>query len=247
MKLIAPCLVLAALAFPATASAGTACKPTPAHPEPVVLVHGTFGDSSNWALDRVQLAAAGYCTFAIDYGNRGTGEISASARQLATFVDGVLARTGASKVHIVGHSQGGMMPRYYVKNLGGADKDDDLIGLAPSNHGTTLPLAGASDPRLCAACRQQAAGSDFITALNAGDETPGAVDYTVVETKYDEVVTPYTSAFLDSATNVLLQDKCPHDRSEHLSIVTDQAAVQWIENALGRTGPADPAFTPSCV
>src|SRR4051795_8782027 len=107
MKLLAPCAVLAALAFPATASAATSCKPTPAHPEPVVLVHGTFGDSSNWALDAAQLQAAGYCTFALDYGNRATGEIAASAQELSGFVDGVLVRTGASKVDIVGHSQGG--------------------------------------------------------------------------------------------------------------------------------------------
>ena len=41
---------------------------------------------------------------------------------------------------MVGHSQGGMMPRYYIKFLGGADKVDDLVGLAPSNHGTSNPL-----------------------------------------------------------------------------------------------------------
>jgi triacylglycerol lipase len=236
MKLAVTLLALALL-YPAAAQAR----------EPVVLVHGTFGDSTNWGYVRPQLEAQGYRTFALDYGRRGTGDIPTSARQLADFVDGVLAETGASKVDIVGHSQGGMMPRYFIKHLGGASKVDDLIGLAPSNHGTTQPLAGASDERLCAACRQQAAGSAFITELNAGDETPGAVDYTVVETAYDEVVTPYTSAFLDSATNVRLQDKCPHDVSEHLSIVTDQAAVQWIENALGRPGPADPGFSPKCL
>ena len=38
-----------------------------------------------------------------------------------------------------GHSQGGMMPRYYLKFLGGASKVDDLVGLAPSNHGTDNP------------------------------------------------------------------------------------------------------------
>ncbi len=50
----------------------------------------------------------------------------------------MLAATGAKKVDLVGHSQGGMMPRYYIKNLGGASKVDTLVGLAPSNHGTTL-------------------------------------------------------------------------------------------------------------
>jgi len=237
MKLAPVLATLAVLLLPAAAQAR----------EPVVLVHGTFGDSSNWGYIRPQLEAAGYRTFAIDYGNRATGDIATSARQLRDFVNRVLAVTGASKVDIVGHSQGGMMPRYYIKNLGGASKVDDLVGLAPSNHGTTNPGAFLADPRLCAACRQQAAGSAFLTALNSGDETPGDVDYTVVETRYDEVVTPYTSAFLAGATNVLLQNKCPHDVSEHLSIMVDQAAVQWIKNALGRVGPADPGFTPSCL
>ena len=245
MKLVvAAFAVLALLVVPAGAQAA------PCRGEPVVLVHGTFGDSTNWGYVRPQLEGLGYCTFAIDYGNRGTGDIPTSAKQLAAFVDAVLAQTGAQKVDIVGHSQGGMMPRYFIKNLGGADKVDDLIGLAPSNHGTTTPLAGASDERLCAACRQQAAGSDFLTALNAGDESPGAVSYTQVETRYDEVVTPYTSAFLAAdanVTNVLLQDACPHDASEHVGIVTDQVAVQWIEDALARTGPADPSWRPRCV
>ena len=49
----------------------------------------------------------------------------------------MLAGTGASKVDIVGWSQGGMMPRYYINNLGGASKVNMLVGFAPSNFGTT--------------------------------------------------------------------------------------------------------------
>ena len=56
---------------------------------------------------------------------------SDSAAQLEAFVDRVLAATGAAKVSMVGHSQGGMMPRYYIQFLGGAGKVDDLVGLAP--------------------------------------------------------------------------------------------------------------------
>jgi triacylglycerol lipase len=240
MKLAPVLALLAALLLPAAAQAR----------EPVVLVHGTFGDSSNWGYIRPQLEAAGYRTFAIDYGNRGTGDIATSARQLRDFVDHVLAVTGASKVDIVGHSQGGMMPRYYVKNLGGDSKVDDLIGLAPSNHGTSNPgallLNGVG---VCYSCGQQATGSAFLTNLNAGDETPGDVSYTVVETRYDEVVLPYTSAFLSGAntTNVRLQDRCPLDVSEHLSIIYDRVALRWIENALARKGPADPGYRPSCL
>jgi hypothetical protein len=31
-----------------------------------------------------------------------------------------------------------------------------------------------------------------------------------------------------------------------LSIPLDPVALQWVENALGRNGPANPAFRPRC-
>ena len=258
--------VLAILVGSASASAATppppganvACRPTAAHPEPVILVHGTAESMfDNWQAMSPALKAAGYCVYAFNYGSYdgsgslgvyGIGPIEGSARELAAEVRTVLAQTGATKVDLVGHSQGGMMPRYYLKNID-SSQVDDLVGLSPSNHGTTnrfaTPLGGP-----CPACAQQAAGSSFITQLNAGDETPGAVDYTNVVTRNDEVVTPYTSGFLaadgNAVTNITLQDKCPSDTSEHLRTPYDVAAIQIALNALGRTGPADPAFQPAC-
>lgn len=233
------------------------CKPSAAHPDPVVLVHGTFGPPfANWAAMAPALKADGYCVFALEYGIHmlgipGTGDIPASAGQLKTFVDGVLAATGAQKVDLVGHSQGGMMPRYYIRYLGGASKVNDLVALAPSNHGTKLPLTPVAGAAGCVACDQQFWGSDFLAHLNAGHETEPGVDYTVIETTYDEVVTPYTSAFLsgDSAhvTNVTVQDTCPGRPDEHLLIAFDPASVGWVENALGRSGPGDPGYAPSCT
>ena len=252
LALVLACAAPAAAQSPGISPPGAndwSCHPTAAHPYPVVLVHGTFGDMTvSWNLISPKLKRDGYCVFALDYGHRGTDPIEGSAAQLRDFVNRVLAATGARKVSMVGHSQGGMMPRYYLKFLGGAAKVDDLIGLAPSNHGTTNPGALLLDgATLCDSCGQQAAGSAFITRLNAGDETPGNVSYTAVETRYDEVVIPYTSAFLSGATNVLLQDRCPLDVAEHLSIIYDAVALRWVRNALGRPGPADPGFRPSCI
>ncbi len=230
------------------------CKPTKAHLFPVVLVHGTFGDMTvSWNELSPELKAQGYCVFALDYGERATNNIRRSAAQLRDFVHRVLRATGARKVSLVGHSQGGMMPRYYIRFLGGRDEVSDLVGLSPSNHGTTNPLAaGASQYGDCRACKQQIAGSHFIRQLNAGGaETFAGIDYTVIETRYDEVVTPFRSEFLDGprsrVTNVLLQDRCPNDTTDHVGIIYDPVALQWVENALGRNGPADPKFHPVCL
>ncbi len=122
------------------------CKPSAAHPYPVVLVNGTFANmDDNWQAASPILANHGYCVFAFNYGGtsatspiQGTGDIAASAATLSSFVNQVLADTGASKVDLVGHSQGGMMPRYYINFLGGASKVSTFVALAPSNYGTTL-------------------------------------------------------------------------------------------------------------
>jgi triacylglycerol lipase len=230
------------------------CRPPARHPYPVVVVHGTFGDMTftTPAIAPV-LQRLGYCVFALDYGRRATLPIEQSAAELGRFVDRVLAATGARRVSLVGHSQGGMMPRYWIKFLGGAAKADDLIGFSPSNHGTATDGADwAARYFDCPACAQQQAGSAFMQTLNAGDETPAPVSYTVIETRYDEVVTPYASEFLPPTsdgrvTNVLLQDRCPADLSEHSGIIFDPVALEWMLDALGRRGPADPAFRPDCT
>jgi triacylglycerol esterase/lipase EstA (alpha/beta hydrolase family) len=257
----------ATFALPTVSPPGSndfSCRPSAAHPYPVVLVHGTFENmDDNWQAASPLLANNGYCVFALNYGGtspaadvQGTGDIAASAGQLAAFVDKVLAATGAAKVDIVGHSQGGMMPRYYLKFLGGAPKVNTLVGLSPSNHGTTidglttltqtLGLAGAFNVALgstCQSCVQQEVGSPFMTELNSGGDTVPGISYTVIETRYDEVVTPYTSAFLTGpdVTNITVQNQCPLDLTDHLEISYDPVALTDVLNALD---PAHPVQVP---
>jgi triacylglycerol lipase len=216
----------------------------------VLLLPGTFGITALGLLGP-QLAQLGYCVHTVNYGNNETGDVAAAAHQLARYVDRLLARTGAKRVSIVGHSEGGIMARYYVKFLGGAQKVEDLVALAPSNHGTLNPATLGGALTGCVACAEQQSGSPFVQRLNAGDETPPPVNYTVIETMYDAVVIPYTSAFLSGpstrVTNVILQKRCPTDVVGHIGISSDAVALQWVENALARgNGPADSNFVPYC-
>ena len=139
------------------------------------------------------------------------------------------------------------MPRYYIKFLGGARYVDDLVGIAPSNHGTAATGPGGSNPlsdlvgQLCRACLQQSAGSDFLTHLNAGDETPGKVSYTQITTKYDEVVMPHTSGYLrpgPRTTNVTIQGLCRRDLAEHVFVPMSKTTIAVTLDALIRRGPA---------
>jgi pimeloyl-ACP methyl ester carboxylesterase len=228
-----------------------ACKPAANHPYPVILVHGTFADMTvSWNTIAPALEARGYCVWALDYGNRGTGDIDKSADQLVAFIDMVRAKTGAAKVSMIGHSQGGMLARYVAVRRNRLSVVDDIIGMAPSSHGTTNPVAGPAGVFGCTACAQQQAGSAFMRKVNQPPpEAPGPAWYTTLTTTHDEVVTPYQSQALagDHATNVILQDKCPADPFEHVTIVGDPVALQWAINALDSPGAANPSFQPDCT
>lgn len=229
------------------------CRPSAQHPSPVVLVHGLGATASeNFGFLAPSIHAAGYCVFALNYGDVfGIAPMEDSAQQLATFVDGVLAATGAAKVDIVGHSEGGLMPRYYLRFLGGAAHVDDMVGIAAPNHGTSLIFADIPLGIVCGSCNEFATGSAFLTNLNAGSEVVPGVSFTQLVTRFDEAVIPFTSGFLNGpaaqVTNVTLQDACPNDVSDHLALATDPVVLQWTLDALGHPGPANPAFQPTCA
>ena len=124
------------------------CRPSAAHPEPVVLVHGLLGNkNTNWQTYAPLLANNGYCVYRADLRRQpgdadgpdqfgGLTAVETSAGQLKAFVAKVLAATHAKKVDILGHSEGTVMPDYYAKFLGGARFIDRYVSLAPLWHGT---------------------------------------------------------------------------------------------------------------
>jgi triacylglycerol esterase/lipase EstA (alpha/beta hydrolase family) len=243
------------------------CEPSAAHPDPVVLVHATGVNlGTNWVALAPMLANEGYCVYGFNYGMTwlsagrvgGLGDIRDSAATLRSFVDRVLRATGAAKVDLVGHSQGGMMPHHYIENLGGAAKVRTFVGISPSNHGTTLSgivslgaalnllgfanaiLWGVGVPGLA----QQMTTSSFQRQLfGNGDTVPGP-RYVVIQTRHDLVVTPYTNAFLQGGDNILVQDQCPNDNVGHVGMFADGPVLQ---NILNELGPNLPNFRANCT
>ncbi|MEU0505163.1 alpha/beta fold hydrolase [Nocardia sp. NPDC005998] len=237
------------------------CQPSAEHPNPVVLAHGTGGGAqTNWGLYAPLLANEGYCVFSLTYGAHdlpwpisavgGMLPIGQSAAQFGAFVDRVLAATGAAKVDVVGHSQGTVMPNYYAKRLGGADKIDKYVSLAPawlgSNAGGSADIAAFADRlgagpffratvgSLCQACIELLRDSAFLTDLNSGGVYVPGITYTNIMTSLDEVVVPYTGGFVTgpNATNIVVQDGCAADFSDHLAIAGSPRAARFVLNAL---------------
>ncbi|MFD4367806.1 esterase/lipase family protein [Rhodococcus sp. NPDC058521] len=244
------------------------CTPSPEHPDPVVLVHGTSQNRQNdWSTLSPVLKAEGYCIFALTYGNfpdlpwplnavGGLGSMEDSARQLASFVDDVLASTGADKVDLVGHSQGTLMPAKYVREQGGNTKVDKYISMAPMWAGSHRPpyeqiiqVADRTGQRDmfeqvvrtagCGSCPELIAGSSWYESFGADGPYADGVEYTNIVTVHDNVVVPYTSGIREApnAENIVLQDRCPLDLVEHEDIVDDPIAGVHVLNALDPSHP----------
>ncbi|SCL71251.1 lipase family alpha/beta hydrolase [Micromonospora chersina] len=213
---------------------------------PVIVVGGLIGISIAYEPIAARLRADGYRVSIYQLPNLGFGDIRESARALSSYVDQVRAATGAAKVDLVTHSEGGLVSRWYVKFLGGADKVDRYVSLGSPQQGTyvanIINFLGLGSCAGIVACQQMSVGSSLLTDLNAGDDTPGAVRWTTVRTWQDELVLPVDNAALaDGATNVLVQAWCPLRIVGHLGLVLDGTTYTIVRQVL-----AGAAIRPNC-
>lgn len=248
--------------IPPTGSDDWSCRPARAHPRPVVLVHGTWGNQNDWDVLAPSLKIEGYCVFSLNYGRDtssvlgalpgmyATGDIPTSAAELAAFVDRVLAATGAARVDLVGHSQGALVARQYLRFGGGADHVAQLISLAGTNHGSSMRgIAPRLPPGVVAAlptvltpvagiaAAQQLVGSEFLRTLNADGDTVPGIAYTVIASARDDASTPPEATFLQAGPgatvdNVWVQELCPADAFDHATLPQSPTVDFIIKRAL---------------
>lgn len=245
------------------------CKPTAAHPNPVILLPGTFANiGANFVRLSPRLKNNGYCVFGFTHGLSaaslgrlgGLAPLKTAAAELDAFVERVQTATGAAKVDIVGHSGGGNAPIWYIKKMGGASEVAHYVGWAPSSRGTNVNglvdlgkslgllgfVTGLADVLQFPGVIDQTYTSDYTKELWAdGNQVPAGPKYTVIATKRDFVVTPYTSQALSGpgVNNIVLQDKCPWDQAGHVGVFLDGPTLEMTLNALA-DGPAN--FQPRC-
>ncbi|MEK6789728.1 MAG: alpha/beta fold hydrolase [Pseudomonadota bacterium] len=207
---------------------------------PIVLIHGTFASTRRaFSTLAPALKADGHCLFAINYGRmsplspHGMTDINQSALQIGDFVQTVLARTGATKVTLIGHSQGGLLAFMIARSAPLAGKVDRLVALAPSLNGTTRVPAGMS-MKHCPACAQQSDQSAFLQAFHQEKVNPPGVRSLILATRQDLVVTPVERQFLDEpdVTNILLQDKYPKAVATHSGLLHEAGTLTLVREFL---------------
>lgn len=265
-----PAVVLAVAALvtavftagPAQAAGGgnndPSCRPSVAHPHPVVFLHGlgaTYYEDLNFL--QAAVAAKGYCTFSQTYGAYpafpvvgGLRPIADSAAEIKQFIGQVLAGTGASKVDIVGHSEGGFQSLYVTKTQGIADRVGTVVAIAPPTHGTTVAgltqlayllgqgerdtIGAALSTLGCPACDDLVTGGAAVKTLDSGPIAQPGVRYTVITSRSDELVTPTGTAFVGEpgVVDAYVQDTCPFDPVGHVGEAYDLNVWNLVTNAL---------------
>ncbi|MGH3382821.1 MAG: esterase/lipase family protein [Actinoallomurus sp.] len=213
-----------AVALAALFAVGLTGSASAATHTPVVFVHGYTGSASNWTTAETVFEAGGYSSgelFAYEYNWAQSNKTSAAG--LASYVQQVLARTGASQVDIVNHSMGGLVSDWYIKELGGQQYVRHLASIAGANHGTTYASACTINP----SCVEMLPGSSFIQTVTSGDETPGGTRYATWYSACDGVIIPYTSTELNGATNNNVACQT------HIGYLTDTVVLTQVRTFLG--------------
>jgi triacylglycerol lipase len=200
-----------AIGLSAFALLGVLSSVAAAH-SPILFVHGYKESSSLWTTMIGRFEKDGWSKAELNNWSYNTAQSNVTtAKEVATKVTEIKNKTGASKVDLITHSMGGLSTRYYIKNLGGESTIESWVSLGGPNHGT-------STANLCAevSCVEMRPGSSFLTALNAGDETPGAVRYGTWWSPCDEIISPHTSVILTGATNT--ETEC----ISHVALTTNE-------------------------
>ena len=186
--------------------------------------------------------------------------IATSAPQIAAFITSTLASTRASKVDIVGHSEGAFQSLYVPKFEGVAGVVDKIIAIAPPTHGTSFGglynlayVFGNASRTLvgevldlfgCPACNDLGPGGAAVVRLNDGlPIVQRGNQVTIIASKSDELITPLGTAFINEAgvNNIYVQDYCSSDVVGHVGEAYDTNVWSLVLEAL--TGNLDGNFT----
>lgn len=201
------------------------------HDTPVVLVHGYGHNRSGWFVVERALRRAGFSRItSLNYNplRHGVPEI---AQQLKDHVDVVRSVTGAERVHVIGHSLGGLVLRWYVQELGGHATVATAVTVATPHHGTVAALLATP---LGATAKQLLPGSPTIERLRRGARST-SVRWVSYYSNLDLLVQPSRSAVLEEAENVLVKDH------GHLSILLSGRMAASVVEQLEAWTPAAPA------
>jgi pimeloyl-ACP methyl ester carboxylesterase len=163
------------------------------HDIPVVMLHGFFHNRSGFYVMRQHLHKAGFTKlYTFNYGVL-TSNIEEIADAFAERIEEILLLTRREKVHIIGHSLGGLIARYYIQALGGDQRVAKCVTMGTPHFGTLTAYLSVLPTAV-----QMRPGSEFLTKL-AALPVPRRVRWYSFYSRRDALVFPYKNALLPEA------------------------------------------------
>lgn len=158
---------------------------------PILLVHGMVDNRSIFTLLRLGLRRRGFGRVTTMNYSPFTGDVRVAAARLAEEVEALVAETGYERVHVVGHSLGGLIARYYVTRLGGDERVHTLVTLGTPHQGTYTAYAWHNG-----LTRQLRPGSALMRELD--QPVPRCrTRFVVYWSDLDQMIFPQRNAVLD--------------------------------------------------
>ena len=159
---------------------------------PILLVHGIVDNHTIFSPLERALRRRGFTDLSsFGYGVL-TSDVRATAQDLAVAVEKLVAESGYEKVHVIGHSLGGLVSRYYVQRMGGHQHVHTVVTLGTPHRGTVLARAGSVLPLV----RQLRPDSDLIAEL--GEPAPGCdTRFLAFYSDLDQLILPSRNARIE--------------------------------------------------
>lgn len=186
---------------------------------PILLLHGLFNNRASWFWFKAFLRKQGFNNIAtINLSSWHNEEVLTEL--VAKKVDELRHQLGVDKVHLVGHSMGGIIARNYIQLRGGAGKVDHCVTLGSPHLGSKLtPFAFAPLGKVLVP------GSDFLRRLNEAP-VPEKVTVTNIYTRKDNMVLPNANTRLPWGEQVEL------DGLGHTGLIYRHPALAAVSAAL---------------
>ena len=207
------------------------------HAETVLLLHGFFQTRNVWELMEERLRAQGYGVFSFDLGGLlwrfNTHSIPDLSASIADKLEGICARTGLERFHIIGHSKGGIIARHYVQHYGGDRRVKSLITLGSPHHGTPTAAIGVglmAGGLISRSPLQMLPGSSLIRLLRK-DSFPPGIPITSIYSRHD-LVCPWWCSVLRPRPGETSMVNREVTRVGHTALTSDQAVYGVIQERL---------------
>ena len=207
------------------------------HEEAVLLLHGFFQTRNVWEIMEERLRAQGYGVFSFDLGGLlwrfNTHSIPDLSASIADKLEGICARTGLKRFHIIGHSKGGIVARHYVQHHGGDRRVKSLITLGSPHHGTPTAAIGVglmAGGLISRSPLQMLPGSPLIRMLRK-DTFPPGIPLTSIYSRHD-LVCPWWCSVLRPRPGETSMVNHELTRVGHTALTSDQAVYSVIQERL---------------